>query len=309
MRGQVQQTAIIDKLLTNVSQMVRPYGYICDMLLPYLPSKQKTGKIAEYGTGHLRQISSRVGGDGEFKRVQPITRSNDNYEINSYGLYNNVTQDDYDNVEQPFQAETDEVIGLTSLIKMEKETALVTLLNSASQGETLSGNMQFSNKAADPFEIIPKARNTVLRAAGVSPNTAIVPAEVYNVLTQHPMIREYYRGGATSATGGPVSMEDIKKLLQVERLLIPEVPVADEDGNLSQLWGKHIYYLVAPKSAMKYQICYGYRMGLRSRGGKPVVYKFRTKNPPNGTQILVGDNYTFVESNPRCIYRLADAIA
>lgn len=305
-----QQRAIVDKLLTNVSQMVRPMGFICDEVLPYLASKQRTGELGDYGTGHLREIDSEVGGDGEFKRVRSITRDKDNFRIKKYGIYNNVTEDDYINVEQPFAAEVDEVIGLTSITKIKKELTLKALLETGVQGESIAMGKRFDEEGADPFESIPKAENTVLQESGAAHDLVIIPRLVYNFVIHNPAVRAYYRGGANSAnTGGPVGMEEVKKLFNTQRLLVPQVPMADSEGSIQQLWGKDIYFLVAPKTAQKYQICFGYRMGLTRRGGKPYVYKFRTTNPPNGTQILVGDDYSYVEANPACIYKMSNAIS
>ena len=42
-----QTRAIIDKLLTNVSNQLIPIGFIAEMILPALKVKQRTGKIGK----------------------------------------------------------------------------------------------------------------------------------------------------------------------------------------------------------------------------------------------------------------------
>ena len=119
-----QIKAIVDKLLTNVSQMYVPEGYISEDILPNLKVKQKTGKIGKYGLNHLRIVNSKMGGRGKAARFEPIVRDSDLYSIESHGLEGLVTEDDYDNVEEPFEAESDETLGLTSTLWTAKEYAI-----------------------------------------------------------------------------------------------------------------------------------------------------------------------------------------
>src|SRR6185436_11299810 len=97
-----QTTAIVDKLLENVSNVYVPDGFIADQIFPVIQAKQKTGKLGAYGTNHLRIEHSFVAGRASFRRVEAITRSSQSYAIESHGLEGLVTEDDYDNVELPF---------------------------------------------------------------------------------------------------------------------------------------------------------------------------------------------------------------
>ena len=127
-----QMTAIVDKLLTQASSMYVPENYISESILPLVTVQQKTGKLAKYGTNHLRIESSLVGGRGEYRRVESVVRSTGSYSVDSYGLEDVVTPDDYSNVEVPYDAELDVVMGLSTLLWLKKEKSLADTLEAFS---------------------------------------------------------------------------------------------------------------------------------------------------------------------------------
>ena len=57
-----QSGALVEKLLTNVSNQLIPEGYISELILPVLNVVQTTGLIGKYSNDHLRIIDTTVGG-------------------------------------------------------------------------------------------------------------------------------------------------------------------------------------------------------------------------------------------------------
>lgn len=104
-----QQKAIVNKLLTNVSNAYIPKELIANILLPKLKVKQYTGLLAGYGKDHLRIENSIVGGKGKYRQIEGITRQSQAYQIEGHGLTSLVTEEDYANVEEPYDAEQDEM--------------------------------------------------------------------------------------------------------------------------------------------------------------------------------------------------------
>ena len=309
-----QTRAIIDKLLTNVSSMYNPDGYISEQLFPYIGVKQKTGKLAKYGHSHLRIESSIVAGRGKFRRVEPIVRSNTGYEIDSHGLEGLVTDDDYRNVELPYKAEEDEVLGLTAQLWVEKEYTLAAALASTgtiTQNVTLSGTSQFSDYSnSDPLTRFKTARLAVKDGCGKMPDTAWMDSRTANVLRFHPQLLDFL--GFKFTKPGGLSMESLAQALDVKRVLI-----ADADYNsakegaadvLASIWGKHLWFGVCPESAQVRQVSAGYYLGLDGEKARK-VYKYPENNPPDSTGILVKDSYDFLVSNVGAIYLIKDSIA
>lgn len=309
-----QLKAQVDKLLTNVSQMFIPDGYVSESILPLVTSKQKTGKLAKYGSNHLRIEHSLVGGRSEYKRVEPIIRSSDSYDIESHGLEGLVTEDDYSNVEQPFSAEQDEVVGLSTLIWLNKENALASALGSTSvltQNTTLSGSDQYNDYAnSDPLDDFKTARLAVRDGCGLPPNAAVMDWKVANTLAYHPGILEAL--GYTMNRAGQLSDAELAKAMGVERLYIAKAMynTANEGqtDSLSAVWGKNIVFFYAPTAAAKYQVSLGYRVALEGRSQRRVT-KYNVNNPPNSTGILCDDSYDFVVTKAGAGYLIKSAIA
>ena len=102
-----QSRAIVDKLLTDVSNKLMPQGYISEMILPLISVKQRTGKLGTYGNDHLRIVNTHSGGRGEYLTNHIENRSDSLYSIEEHAVKDFVTQMDYDNFEKPFDAERD----------------------------------------------------------------------------------------------------------------------------------------------------------------------------------------------------------
>lgn len=256
-----------------------------------------------------------MSGRGKAPRFEPIIRDvDDTYSIETHGLEGMVTEDDYDNVEQPFDAEKDETMGLTSSIWLEKEYALAsTVQNSAiiTQGQTLAGTSQFSDYAnSKPTEIFGDAQNTVLDGCGFSPNHAIMSLKVFNKLKYHPAILRAL--GFADARAGQLTKADIMKALDVEFLHIGSVSYEaaklGQASDFKQLWGNHITMYYAPKTAGKYQKSLGYYMTLSGRPARR-VYKYPIDNPPNSKGIIVQDSYSYEILDTKCAYLIKNAIA
>lgn len=308
-----QLKAIVDKLLTNVSQAYIPDGFISESVLPLISVQQKSGLLGKYGKNHLRIEHSLVGGRGEYRRVEPIVRSSTTYNIESHGLEGLVTEDDYRNVELPYDAEKDETIGLNNLIWLNKEYALASTLTSTSimtQNTTLVGTDQLSDYTnSDPLGVFKTARLGVYNGCGMPPNSALMSWEVANTLAYSTGILEAL--GYSFNRAGQLSDQELAKAMGVENLYIakPKYNTAKEGQTdaLSSVWGKHIVFFVAPTSAAPYQTSLGYRVALK--GQQRRVFKYAVNNPPNATGIICDDSYDFLISDVGAGYLIANAIA
>ena len=61
-----QESAIVDKLLSGVSNGYMPEGFIAEQILTPLTVAETTGKIGKYGNSHLRILSNtKIVGKGK----------------------------------------------------------------------------------------------------------------------------------------------------------------------------------------------------------------------------------------------------
>ena len=309
-----QNRAIQDKLLTGVSNGYYPEGLIADKVLPFIQSKNSTGKLGSYGTAHLRIERDLAGGRAEARRVQTKVYNTTGYEIEDHALEDVVTEKDYNNVEDPFDAEEDTVLGLTSLINLSKEKALSDALSSTSvvsQNVTLSGTAQFSDyDNSDPLARFSTARSTVKSAAGSPPDTAVMSWEVAQKLKYHPQLLDFL--GFKFARPGGLSFEELAQALEVKRILIGsasyESAVEGQTSAMLPVWGKHIVFGVLPEKSAKRQISGGYLVGHKP-GETRQVFKRELGNPVNSKGIIVRDQYDMLISTVGALYLIKDAIA
>lgn len=302
-----QTKAQVDKLLTNVSNGYFPKGYIADKVLPEISVKQKTGIIGAYGNEHLRIVDDLIGGRAEAKRVDAVQRKNEyQYRVLSHALEGVVTEDDYNNVEQPFDAESDETTALTHLILTNKEKALADSLFSTSvitQNATLSGANKWSDYAgSDPLSNFKTAQNTVLDGCGLMPNAAIISQKVFNTLQYHPKILSTL--GYSQVRAGQLTQAEIAKAMGVDELLVGSVAYnASKKGqadSFAQLWGDDALFYVKAQGPAKMQVTLGYKLKLTS--GVRQVYRYNLNNPPGSIGLIVQDDYSFELVNTKAAY-------
>lgn len=309
-----QLKAQVDKLLTNVSSALIPQGYVSEALLPKIAVVQSTGLLGKYGNAHLRIEHSLMGGRGKAKRVESITRSTQTYIMEQHGLEGVVTADDYRNVEKPFDAERDEVMGLSTLLWLGKEKALADSLGSTSvitQNTTLSGTAQFNDYAnSDPIGKFKTARQTVRSGCGLPPNTAVMDWAVMNTLAYHPGILAAL--GFTYNRAGQLSEVELAKAMGVDKLLVAKAVYNSanegQPDSIGAVWGKNIVFGYLPDAAVPYQKSLGYYLVYSDQKPRQ-VYKFAIDNPPNSTGIIVQDAYDMLISDVSCGYLIKNAIA
>lgn len=297
-----QLVAVQDKLLTGVSNMPASNAeasFLSEILLPSVQVKQDSGKIGKYGTGHLRIERSIMGGKGAARRVDVVARSSDSYLLEKHGLEAVVTEEDYNNVEDPFDAEADEVMALTSMIRLEKEKVWADSLFSGSvmtNTVALSGTARFNDYAnSNPLAKAKDAIAAIKGQCGMLANAVVMGWQVYNELKYHPGILEAL--GFTQERAGLLTYADIAKALDVQKVFVGSAmydsAVEGQTASLAHIWGKSMLFCVAPDSAQRYQTSVGYYVRRIGEGSRE-VFKAPLINPPKSKSIIVQDRYDLV---------------
>lgn len=294
-----QTKAQVSKLLTGVSNQYNVESTIADKVLPMLSVKQKTGLIGSYGLGHLRAEDDKMAGRSEAKRVDAVEYDLDQaYKISNHGLEEVVTEDDYDDVEEPFDAEVDKTEALTSLVLINKELfAQNVLMDPAviTQGVALTGTDKFSDGVnADPLGVAKDAAIATLDGCGHKYNACIMSEKTY----QHLKYSQQILGvlGFSMNRIGLLSKEDIMKALDLKYLFVGDAAYnSAKKGQadiLTQVWGPEMLFYYRPEAAAKKQVCLGYYLRMLS-GKERAVFKAPLHNPPGSTSIIVQDKYDY----------------
>ena len=307
-----QMTAIVDKLLTQASSAYIPEGYACEKILPEVRVSQKSGKLAKYGTNHLRIEQNYIGGRGEYRRVEAVTRSQDTYTVEGHGVEGICTADDKLNLDSPYHCLRDETLGLTTQLMIEKEVSLGTALGDTStltNNVTLSGTDQWSDYTnSDPLGDASTARTTIQDGCGRPPNALIMSWQVWNQIRFSGKILDAL--GYKYNRGGGLSHDELAVAFGVDKLIISEVmyetAAEGQTSSLAAAFGKNAIFAVVPDRAAPYQVSLGYRI---QQSAPRRVYKYAINNPPGSTAILVEDNYDLFLSNVSAAYLIKNAVA
>jgi hypothetical protein len=309
-----QLKAIVDKLLTDVSSAYVPKGFISEMVLPTVQVKQYSGLLGKYGTSHLRIENTVKGGRGKYRQAETRVYSTTSYLVEGHGLEGMVSKEDYANCELPFDAERDEVMGLSTVLWLEKEVAIATALQDTAvitQYTTLSGTSQFNDYAnSDVLGVTTTAQNTILDAVGLLPNLCIMDIRTWKILRFHPQLLDAL-GFKWDRPGG-LKEDEMARALGVDTVLFGtaryESAKEGQTSVLASVWGKDIIFAVAPQKAEIMQKSVGYMV--RPIGSQPrKIYREANFNPPGSTKLLCEDEWDALISDAKCAYVIKAAVA
>ena len=315
-----QESAIVDKLLTGVSNAHIPHGFIAEQILTPLSVAETTGKIGKYGNSHLRIISNtKIVGKGKYPMVSSQTRLSDTYDVETHGLFDIITPKEYRNVSKPFDIESDVTRGLTGHLQLGKEKALADALFDTSiitQNTTLTGNAQYNNLThadSDPLGDALVARSAIRDKIGHAPNIAIMSGKTFDTLSYHAQILD--KLGFKDNRAGSLSNEELARALGVKEVLVGEAMYnAAKEGqadNLQPIWGTGIVYAYREKKSARYQKTLGYDVTLSAGklGGRRTVQKWNETMPRGAKGVSVDDSYDQLLSDTECAYLIKNAIA
>jgi len=308
-----QNSAIVDKLLTDVSNKIMPDDYISEMILPLINVKQTTGKLGNYGNSHLRIENTVTGGKNKFAQVNTRVYETQLYDIEEHGLKDTLTRKDFANVEQPFDAEVDTTDELVTKLWLGKEKSLADTITDTSiltQNTTLAGTDQYNDRQnSDPIGDFITARANIFSSVGKPPDTAVMSWEVFNTIRYHPNFLDSL--GYKEARPDGLTTQEVARVMDVKRLLVGTAVFNDakenQPDNILPVWGKHIIFMVSPRTAAKRQISLGYRLQIFGTPRK--VFKNSQIEPPESILIQVSDAYEQLISKASAGYLIEDAIA
>lgn len=310
-----QNNAITDKFLTNQSNKLENKGFIAEKVLPIVPVKETSGKIANYGNGHLRIETTLHVGRGPYARVDSVTRGSDTYSLENHGLQGTLTDEDFRNVEKPYDARIDETDALTSHLQIEKEAGLATILQDPAiitQGATLAGNAQYNKRDhadSNPIEDRLLAGNTLLDAIGADANAAIMGRKTFNALRFHnQLIRSL---GFADNRAGQLSEAELAMALEVEKIFVGDALFnSAKEGQadvIAPVWGKDLIYVKVGSPALRQKVL-GYTMTKSARAPR-TVQRMKNFTPRGSEEISVDDSWDQLILNAECAYLIQDAIA
>lgn len=271
---------VIDPILTNVARGYKNAQLVGDALFPVVPVDQRGGKVIEFRKeDFMLYATGRVPG-ANTRRVQY------GYDGMAYALEQHALEGVV-----PFEImqEANAVPGIDmarvaimktqNIIALRLEKArgdLATTLGNyaASNRVTLSGTSQWSDYSgtSDPSANIETGKEAIRAQIGRRPNTALISAQAFARLKQHPKIidRVKYTGRDS------VTTELLAALWNIPRVVVGDAVYFD-GTNMIDIWGKHcvLAYTEVGTLADMGLPSYGYTYQLRGYPTVEVPYQDR----------------------------------
>ena len=234
----------VDQVLTNMSIEYKGMPTIGEILMPRLAVKTRTGFYYKFDNSHLRVEDDSRTGVSRAKRVDYPMAKVAYGPLNEHSLEEAVEWDIRDTYPTPHDAFVDATESVNKRLILNHENTVAGILTNTSvltQNVTLSGTSQFSDFAnSDPYAVFQTAFDTIVKNAGVMPNTVAMGYEVWAKLRHHPDLLGRMAVNVTRT----ITPEQLAGLLGVERVLVGgalENNAAEgQTKSMGHVWGKDI---------------------------------------------------------------------
>lgn len=264
----------VDPQLTNILLAYTNPSFVADRILPMVPNlKDEKGHIPQLGNAHLRAYNSKRSLYDESAHRISFEISNDQtYQVDYFDLGVYVPDRLQDQLQTPFDARNIAQFTAIDALKLEREVALATALNSTSiltNNTTLSG----VNKYTDPTGSNPEgdfdtARDSVQSKIGREANKVQMTRGVANALRRHPWFLEIaqsmLKGGAPKgqALSEAAFVETLKAWYELDEVIIAKtIKVTSQQGQTvtkGAVWGDNVLFFNAPAGPSLMSPSFGY---------------------------------------------------
>lgn len=274
----LQQARVINPVLTSVAQGIKQNGLIGGALFPTVPVGMRAGNIITFGREDFMQYSGLQRAPGAAtKRVQ-LGYAGSPFALLDYSLEGSLPIEtlqeglaDHNGFSidgaQMAIAKVQAIMALR--LEIQQATLATTLGNYAAGNRvTLSGTAQWNDYTgtSDPAAVVETGKEAVRAATGRRPNTLVLGPVVFARLRQHPRVRDQFK--YTDKSG--INIEMLKEFFGVQNVLVGDAVMANDQGVLSDVWGKHAVLAYTETNSVNDMGAptYGYTYNL---GGYPIV--------------------------------------
>lgn len=298
--------------LNRLSMRYQNAAYVAEEILPVVPVGRRVGDFPVWGREGFQPNDDRREPGTRSRQVE-ISVGRKGYRLAEWALNTPITDEEIEEGQYLYpQLENNATTSLTDRVYLgrERRTArLVTNPNIVEQNETLTGNAQWSDPVnSDPYLNALVARRTIRAVTGNRPNLAVIPFDVMEALKLNQSLRDRLPNTNIQI----LQIEQIRQLLEVDRIVIPEVVQDLGDGQLVDVWGRDVLFAyVNPNIQENGRPSFGVTLRKRNspnvRGPQTPVRRWR-QEPEKAWFIEVGFTENPFIASPDCGFLFKDAI-
>jgi hypothetical protein len=282
---------IVDPVLTSIAQGYRNEEHIGTKLFPIVTVTKEGGHIIEYGKEAFKLYNTRRAIRSNTARID-LSEATIPYTLEEESLESAVDDREIEEATAPNRPMIRATRTLTDIIrlKMEYDQAILAqkaVSYDADNVEGLSGTSQWSDyENSNPVKAIKDAREHIRGKIGNYPNTLILGASTFNVLSEHPKLIDKIKYSMKGVLT-PALMAEVFNIKNVE---VGKCVYAGKAGDFVDCWGNVaiLAYVPDERDADMGTPAYGYTL---RKQGRPFTSKYRDEKAES-TVIKVSDVYT-----------------
>lgn len=219
----------VDAVLTNISiaYMQTQDKYISTKVFPVVPVSKKSGLYFKYDREAWLRDEAQKRADTTESAGSGYEVGTDRYDAEVYAFHKDVGDQIRANTDVPLDVERDATQFVASRLLLRQERQFVSdYLKTGVWGTDLTGVSgvpgagqfkQFSDYAgSDPIQVVDEAKDLITSVTGLDANVAVLGANVYKVLKNHPDIIDRIK--YTSSEN--VTAQLIARLLEVDNVYV-----------------------------------------------------------------------------------------
>lgn len=316
----VQQSQIVDPLLTEIILGFTPSDMVWIKLFPRVSVGTAIGKYAKFGDEIYTETETERQ-PGEDKAEVSLAVGSGSYNCQTHDLEGKLPKEHYDNalaVNSGYGAAVEQEAARLAYAKIlrRQEIKAATLATNASNYAsdhkiTLAGSSQWTHADANPIQQFNVAKDVIQLATDQWPNTLVLPYSGFNALLDHPTIVERYKHVKTPEQVKGQSLDQqaaiLGAVLGVKNVHVAQAPVKNPQTSVrTRIGGDNAVLAYVPENGFVFVPAYGYTFGMP---GFPVIYEAEYRKKNNSYFYPAADYYDLQLTNASAGYLFSDVTA
>lgn len=289
----------IDRPLTNVSVAYKNESYIIDDFVPVVPVQKRSDIIPNYDQSAWFRDEAKLRGNGTKSVGSGFTVNNtDTYYCFKYSFRDEISDDDRDNTDQPYNLDVDSAEFVTDKMQLRREVnGAGTFFKTGVWGQDKTGGTDFVKFSdygnSSPLTVLDDYRDSVEALIGREPNRMILGKQGWVKLKWHPDLIDTIK----YTQKGQLSVDLFASLIEIPKVLIGRAiyttsPEGTAEGSVSysRIWGKGGLMVYSPDRPTLKAPAAAYTF-IWQRVAGALQYIKRMRDEERDTDIIEGNSY------------------
>jgi len=239
----------VNAVLSNFLVRIATTGFVWNQMLPLVNVAKASDTIKVRDTTHLKAIDTKRKDKAESHGISTDYETDLSYNTEAYALHDDVSEKERKNADPPIKADLDVTENINSLVDIDIERRVATLLTDTSvmtnydtlrEGSTMWD--AYDSADSNPREMFRTAKRSIYTKTFKRANVVLIPYEVGLVLADHPQVTEllkYTHPELVTSSGLPPQMWGLKV---IEAEAGYDTASKGQTKSFSPIWGRNVIF-------------------------------------------------------------------